>query len=81
MLAQRASSQFGQLSQKTKMTNEIKNCKTCAHEKRGYCILCGFSCETQRKMPAHPCGVDLSGWQLKKPRRSLRKWLFDLFWA
>lgn len=69
------------------MSEPIKNCRTCAHRAGGvmsglgYCELTGFHCESQRRYPEPPCDENLSGWTPRPPRRSLRKWLYDLLLA
>lgn len=61
----------------------VRNCQTCAHRDGRLCCLTGYSWELQRQLPSSACDVRLSGWHPippSKPRRSLRRWLLDLFW-
>lgn len=63
----------------------VRNCLNCAHRTKNswgsdHCVLCGWICSVQRSYPAPPCDVNLSGWQPRPPRRSLRQWLYDLIW-
>jgi hypothetical protein len=56
----------------------IKNCRTCAHVKMDcypaddFCCRLGCYC----RVAASYCKMDR--WQPKPPRRSLRRWLYDL---
>lgn len=65
----------------------IKNCSTCGHaNKKNWCVLTGFYCSTQRQLPTPPCDINLSGWVAAtpappaKPKRSLRRWLYETLW-
>ena len=67
----------------------VKNCQTCAHcvnddlgERFDFCRRFQTYCSCSM---SH-CGPDLSQWTAKVPqpprrRRSLRRWLYDMFWA
>lgn len=63
----------------------IKNCRTYVHcVKDGslptydHCSRFSLYCTNA---VSFKCGLNLSGWQPKPPRRSLRQFLHDVFWA
>lgn len=65
----------------------IKMCETCHYRKgRGFgarCQLGGYYCSIERQfanMPGARCNEEFSGWRQRPPRRSVRRWLYDLFW-
>jgi hypothetical protein len=70
----------------------VKNCMTCAHsmpsksdlgESFRYCSRFQGYCSIVKT----DCGADLREWRARPPeppkprRRSLRRWLYDLFWS
>ncbi len=65
----------------------VKTCETCVFQESDFmlgkrCGRSGHFCSIERMYAAHPgnqCDVNFSGWRPKPPRRSLRRWLFDLF--
>lgn len=65
----------------------IKSCDNCAYQREGeyrpQCARTGYSCTGQRRFPDANCDHNFSGWIYRgppPPRRSLRRWLADLFW-
>lgn len=75
----------------TQLNSPVKCCRTCVHCRIDYLFptdvlfdkcdrFSGFCSEATRG----ECGRQLSEWRQKPPkppRRSLRQWLYDLFWA
>jgi hypothetical protein len=68
------------------------NCAYCVRDKWGrrfdHCSKVGMYCSTVRISGVEStlalCNKDFSGWMPippKPPRRSLRQWLYDVFWA
>jgi len=65
----------------------LRSCETCAYRKKdGFwgdqCGRSGYSCEVERQF-AHwsaQCDPNFSGWRPRPPRRSLRRWLLEVFW-
>lgn len=62
----------------------VRNCNNCAHSEKSFyglrCVRGGYLCETMRALPDGNCDINMSGWQPKPRRRSLRQFLYDILW-
>ena len=63
----------------------IKTCENCAYRRGtsynyGNCMLTGVGCMTERQYPTL-CGKHFEGWVRKPKRKSLKRWLLELWYG
>lgn len=56
-----------------------RTCKNCGHRRFDECMLSGYYCTTERKMPTI-CGINFDGWK-PRTRLGLKKWLLSLWYG
>jgi hypothetical protein len=57
-----------------------RTCSTCGHKSWSICMLSGYSCTVERKIPTI-CGKNFEGWVLKPKKIGFKNWLLSLWYG
>ena len=55
-----------------------RTCQSCGHRRRNKCMLSGYHCITERRIPSR-CGRKFEGWIPREKSKGLKGWLLYLW--